>query len=125
VYALVTGYRDPPAGMHPRDGSFYNPYFAGGVLSMAQQLFDDMLQYPDGTPASQSQMAKDVCTFLTWVAEPEQDTRKRIFLKALVLFPLIAVSVLYYKRYYWSSMKAEKLIFRTVRGREPPASKGQ
>ena len=34
-----------------------------------------------GTPASVSQMAKDVCTFLRFVAEPEHDQRKRMGLK--------------------------------------------
>jgi len=120
IFMLLTSYMDPPSGVTLGEGQAYNPYFSGGVISMAQQLFDDMLEYPDGTPATQSQMAKDICTFLTWVAEPEQDTRKRILLKSVVLFPIIAVVVLYYKRYFWSTIKAERFIFRTLRGREPP-----
>ena len=34
-----------------------------------------------GTPATVSQMAKDVCTFLRYAAEPEHDQRKRMGLK--------------------------------------------
>lgn len=34
-----------------------------------------------GTPATMSQIAKDVCTFLRWAAEPEHDHRKRMGLK--------------------------------------------
>ena len=34
-----------------------------------------------GTPATVSQMAKDVTTFLTWCAEPELDDRKRMGMK--------------------------------------------
>lgn len=34
-----------------------------------------------GTPASMSQVAKDVCTFLRWASEPEHDHRKRMGLK--------------------------------------------
>jgi len=120
IFYLLTSYCDPPEGITLGEGQAYNPYFAGGVISMAQQLFDDMLEYKDGTPATQSQMAKDVATFLTWVAEPEQDTRKRMFLKAAVLFPLIFGVVLYYKRYFWTTIKSERFIFRTIRGREPP-----
>lgn len=34
-----------------------------------------------GTPATLSQMAKDVVTFLTWASEPEMDERKRMGMK--------------------------------------------
>ena len=67
--------------MEPREGMSYNPYFPGGWISMAQQLFDEMLEYEDGTPASVSQMAKDVSTFLRWTSEFEHDDRKRMGIK--------------------------------------------
>lgn len=34
-----------------------------------------------GTPATMSQIAKDVCTFLRWASEPAHDHRKRMGLK--------------------------------------------
>jgi len=122
IFMLLTSYMDPPEGIVLGEGQAYNPYFSGGVISMAQQLFDDMIEYPDGTPATQSQMAKDVSTFLAWVADPPHDQRKKILLKSAVLFPLVCVLMLYYKRYFWTSIKAEKFAFRTVRGREKPKS---
>lgn len=40
IFALLTGYVDAPAGVVLRDGQYYNPYFAGGAISMAQALYD-------------------------------------------------------------------------------------
>ena len=40
-----------------------------------------IIEYDDGTPATQSQLAKDVCTFLTWAASPEHDMRKKLSIK--------------------------------------------
>ena len=39
------------------------------------------IEYEDGTPATQSQLSKDVATFLVWAASPEQDVRKKLFIK--------------------------------------------
>ncbi|PIO70299.1 cytochrome C1 family protein [Teladorsagia circumcincta] len=81
IFALLTGYFDPPAGIKVDEGKAYNPYFPGGVISMPQQLYDEGIEYKDGTPATQSQQAKDVATFMHWCAEPFHDTRKRWGLK--------------------------------------------
>lgn len=40
IFALLTGYCDPPAGAVIRDGQYFNPYFPGGAISMAQALYD-------------------------------------------------------------------------------------
>jgi hypothetical protein len=61
--ALITGYVDPPAGVKLGEGMNYNPYFPGGAIGMARILYDGLVEYPDGTPATTSQMAKDVGAF--------------------------------------------------------------
>ena len=48
-------------------GLYYNPYFPGGAIGMPTPLIDEAVEFPDGTEATRSQMAKDVVTFLTWV----------------------------------------------------------
>ena len=47
MYALLTGYIDPPAGVEIREGMNYNPYFPGGAISMARVLFDGLVEYDD------------------------------------------------------------------------------
>jgi hypothetical protein len=49
VFALLTGYIDPPAGVEIREGMNYNPYFPGGAISMARVLFDGLVEFDDST----------------------------------------------------------------------------
>lgn len=42
IFALLTGYHDAPAGVVLRDGQYYNPYFPGGAISMAQALYNEV-----------------------------------------------------------------------------------
>jgi len=122
IFALLTGYFEAPAGIKVDDGKAYNPYFPGGVISMPQQLFDEGIEYKDGTPATQSQQAKDVATFMHWAAEPYHDTRKKWGLKILALIPIVAVVLIFGKRQIWTFTKNQKFAWRTVKGREPPKS---
>ena len=54
-------------------------------------------------------MAKDVVTFLAWAAEPEHDERKKIGLKAVILFSTLTAVSLYVKRFKWAPIKTRKL----------------
>ncbi|KAG8946084.1 cytochrome c1 [Tulasnella sp. 424] len=111
IYSLLTGYIDPPAGVHVREGLNYNPYFPGGAIAMARVLFDGLVEYPDGTPATTSQMAKDVTTFLNWAAEPEHDERKKIGLQAMIIFSTLLTLSLYTKRFKWTPLKTRKIVY--------------
>lgn len=48
VFSILTGYVDTPAGVDVDEGKAYNPYFAGGIIGMPQQLFDEGIEYDDG-----------------------------------------------------------------------------
>lgn len=109
IFHLLTGYAEAPAGIELREGQAYNPYFPGGALAMAQQLYDEGVEYEDGTKASVSQMAKDMCEFLTWAAMPEHDTRKRMLIKAVMYFALIFPVVYYIYKFKWSLLKSRKV----------------
>ncbi|KAF9245277.1 cytochrome c1, component of the mitochondrial respiratory chain [Melanogaster broomeanus] len=117
VFSLLTGYVDPPAGVEIREGMNYNPYFPGGAISMARLLFDGLVEYEDGTPATTSQMAKDVVTFLNWAAEPEHDERKKLGLKAVILFSALFAISIQVKRFKWNVIKNRKIFYK------PPVDK--
>nr|XP_020480814.1 cytochrome c1, heme protein, mitochondrial isoform X2 [Monopterus albus] len=112
VFSLLTGYCDPPAGEPAKEGLYYNPYFPGQAIGMAPPIYNEVLEYEDGTPATMSQVAKDVCTFLKWAAEPEHDIRKRMGLKVL-LGGIVVIPLAYYmKRHKWSVLKSRKMAYR-------------
>ncbi|CAI6001283.1 unnamed protein product [Closterium sp. NIES-64] len=146
IYALLTGYREPPAGIsltkkassssplttliptpavvHPitspplgaqvREGLHYNPYFPGGAIAMPKMLNDGGVEYEDGTPATESQQAKDVVTFLAWAAEPEMDERKLMGVKWIFILSLVWLQAIYYKRWRWAPIKSRRVIVDVV-----------
>merc|ERR1712070_541767 len=115
IFALLIGYRDPPAGIEVRDGLYYNPYFPGGAIAMPKMLVDGGVEYDDGTIATETQMAKDVTTFLAWAAEPEHDDRKLMGAKWMFAMALLTVTAVYQKRYIWSQLKSRRVIVDAVR----------
>jgi len=111
VFALLTGYRTAPKGLEVPGGLYYNPYFPGGGIAMAQKLFDDAVEYDDGTPQTQSQYAKDVSEFLAWLGEPELEDRKRTGFKFLAVMTLLLFPALYVKRFKYSVIKTRVVKF--------------
>ena len=56
----------------------YNPWYPGGAIAMYQPLYDESVEYEDGTQATIDQMSYDVTNFLAWAAEPTMEERKRL-----------------------------------------------
>lgn len=79
---------------------------------MAQALFNEVIEYEDGTPATASQLAKDVATFLKWAGEPEFDDRKLMVIRATGIFALLIGITYYIKRHKWVSLKTRKIEFK-------------
>ena len=68
VYNVLTGYHyQPPFGLDIPKGKHFNPYFDHMIIGMARQLYDGMIDYDDGTPASTPQMAYDVTNFISYM----------------------------------------------------------
>ena len=104
VYALLNGYRDPPSDMKMGDGMNYNIYFPGRQIAMAQPLHDGAVDYADGTPATVEQMSKDVTTFLTYMANPEMEQRKRMGVKIVLFLAGMTVVTYAVKRKVWADL---------------------
>ncbi|MEM9288094.1 MAG: cytochrome c1, partial [Pseudomonadota bacterium] len=107
VASLVgLGYTDEaPEDVQVSDGQYYNPYFHTVLLAMAQPLYEEQVEYADGTPATIEQMAQDVTTFLTWAAEPSMEARKRTGIGVMIFLAiLIVVSYVSYKK-VWEDVK--------------------
>ncbi|KAK4232213.1 encoded by the cyc1 protein [Podospora fimiseda] len=112
IFNLLTGYPDePPAGAQVGAGLNFNPYFPGTGIAMARVLFDGVVEYEDETPATTSQMAKDVTEFLNWAAEPEMDDRKRMGMKVLVITSVLFAMSVWVKRYKWAWLKSRKIVY--------------
>jgi len=104
THALLTGYDEPPADFDLAEGTNYNTYFPGYQIAMAAPLFEDGVEYADGTPATVDQMASDVSHFMMWAAEPKLEDRKGMGLKVL-LFLIVFTGVLYAaKRKVWADV---------------------
>jgi ubiquinol-cytochrome c reductase cytochrome c1 subunit len=104
MHALMTGYKEPPAGTALPEGMAYNEYFPGKQIAMPSPLSEDGVEYTDKTKATVAQMASDITTFLAWAAEPELEARKGLGVKVL-LFLLVLTGLLYaVKRKIWADV---------------------
>jgi ubiquinol-cytochrome c reductase cytochrome c1 subunit len=102
VYAILTGFKDAPAGFKMNKNMYYDEYFAGHQIAMPPPLSPDQVKFADGSPSTVPQMAHDVVSFLSWAAEPTLDERHRMGFKVF-LFLIVATGVFYAaKRKIWS-----------------------
>lgn len=124
MYSILTHYEEnPECAPDGIDGFYYNTSFGNGAvpdsckdehgvstvpgswIAMPPPLSDDVVTYADGTPATVSQMAEDVSSFLMWTAEPKLMDRKESGFKA-VFFLIILASLLYLtNKRIWAGVK--------------------
>jgi len=112
IFSLLCGYFDPPAGVELGDSQHFNVYFPGQAIGMGQMLYNEVIEYDDGTPATQTQLAKDVTTFLRWTSDPHLDT-KQLYCFRVVLASLIFIPLMWYqKRRYFTMVKSRKIAYK-------------
>ena len=104
VYAILTGFTAAPAAFKMSNGMNYDTYFPGHQIAMPQPLQDGQVTYADGTKATIEQEARDVATFLTYMANPEMEQRKRIGVKVVLFLVLLTGLTYAVKRKVWSDV---------------------
>lgn len=110
IFALLCGYdREVPAGMEVMPGLHFNPWFPGGMIAMPQPIYDEHVEFADGTPASLPQMAKDIAEFLTWCGEPHAEEKKMWGFNIVFAMSIAFASIVYGKRYIWNPLKTQKV----------------
>ena len=107
IYSILLGYEDPPSGITLDDGVYYNKYMYGNNIKMAKPLSEDIVEYADGTKATEEQMAKDVTTFLMWAAEPHLEARHKMGFKAILYLIILTVLVYFSMKKVWSRIEPE------------------
>jgi ubiquinol-cytochrome c reductase cytochrome c1 subunit len=105
LHALLTGYVDAPAEKKVPDGMYYNKYYSGNLIGMPQPLYDDGVEYADGTKATPDQMAKDVTAFLAWASEPEMEDRKRLGISVMLFLLLLTALSYFAMKQIWAPIK--------------------
>ena len=101
IYNLLLGYKDPPADMEVGEGMYYNIYMAGNQIAMPQPIYDESVDYVDGTNNSAEQLAEDLVVFLTWAAEPELEVRKNLGIKVILFFIILGFIIFLAKNRLW------------------------
>ena len=104
IYNLLIGYQDPPSDIKVGDGMYYNIWVPGNQIAMPVPLYDESVDYDDGTIPTAQQLAEDVTVFLAWAAEPELEERKRLGIKVILFFILISFLVLLMKKKLWKEI---------------------
>ena len=105
LYSLLLGYEDEaPNDFTLSEGMYYNHYFPGHQIAMPEPLYEDAVEYADGTEASLEQQAHDVSVFLAWTAEPELEIRKKTGLKVLIFIAIFTALLYIIKKRIWARM---------------------
>ena len=102
IYSVLMGYDEPPQDFKLEEGVYYNKYMDGNKIKMSKLLLDGLVDYADGTNATEDQMAKDVTTFLAWAADPHLEARHKMGVKVLIFLIILTGLVYLSMKRLWS-----------------------
>ena len=102
IYSILLGYDETPEDIKLDEGVYYNTYMYGNMIKMAKPLSEGLIQYSDGTKATEEQMARDVTTFLSWAADPHLEARHKMGFRAIIYLIIITIFVYFSMKKVWS-----------------------
>ena len=110
IYSLLLGYEEAPEDFELDDGVYYNQYMPGKKIKMSEPIYDEIVEYSDGTQATKEQVAKDITTFLVWASEPHLESQHRMGFKSIFYLIILITLVYMSKQKVWArfSSKEEK-----------------
>jgi ubiquinol-cytochrome c reductase cytochrome c1 subunit len=107
IYSLLLGYEDAPAGFELDDGVYYNKFMPGNKIKMSEPIYDELIEYSDGTKATKEQLAKDVTNFLVWASEPHLEAQHKTGFKTIIYLIILLTLVYLSKQKVWSRFSAK------------------
>jgi len=105
LHALLSGYEDAPKNFKVPEGMYYNKFYSGNLIAMPQPLYEDGIEYLDGTKATKDQMASDITTFLAWASEPELEERKQLGVTVILFLIIFSILSYFSMKQIWAPIK--------------------
>jgi cytochrome c1 len=107
IYALLTGYKNPPPDVKLVEGMNYNVAFPGHQTAMSNPFAggDGQISYTDGTPSTVDNYARDVSAFLSWAADPKLEDRKQLGWQVMVYLLVTTILLYIAKKRIWARLE--------------------
>lgn len=94
---LLLGYQESTI----QHTGYYNPYFYNGnYINMPPPLFNNIVEYKDGTVQTTEQYAKDVSAFLYWCANPHLVEQHEMGFGVVSFFIILIILIYNLKKQY-------------------------
>jgi ubiquinol-cytochrome c reductase cytochrome c1 subunit len=107
IYSLLMGY----TGEEKTEAGvtlYENTAFPGGWIAMNPVLFEDQIEFADGSSNSMEAVAEDVAAFLMWTAEPKLMARKQTGFLAVIFLSVLTVLLYLTNKRIWMPVKRKE-----------------
>ncbi len=121
IHAVLTGYEENPECVGDASGYLNRAFTAGGtpegckddhghsilngtMIAMPPPLYEDLVEYSDGSPQTVEQYSEDVVAFMMWAAEPHLEARKAMGFRVMLFLVIFAGMLYFVKKKLWSKI---------------------